>query len=155
VRNLNEPTINQRNAQRNNQHPSKHETGSSDHHLSSNTTIEERIVDCWPVALISHLLTMPSCPLKEEARATTADGIVIPVKFVTKPFPYHFQVKVRIDSLGDMGWGQGHIEDDSEKVPEHPKDWGVRVPLVLPGELAIVKIFKNMDDYSEGMERVV
>jgi hypothetical protein len=139
-------------------HPStnnKHETGSSDHHLSSNTTIEESIVGCWPVALISHLHKMTSCPPKEEARATTADGTVIPLKFVTKPFPYHFQVKVRIDSLTDMGWGQGHIEDDSEKLPEHPEDWGVRVPLVLPGELVIVKVFKNMDDHSEGMKRVV
>jgi hypothetical protein len=53
VRNLNEPTINHQ--QRNDHHPSKHETGSSDHYLSSNTTIEERIVDCWPVALIFHL----------------------------------------------------------------------------------------------------
>jgi hypothetical protein len=98
---------------------------------------------------------MASSPPTEEVRATTADGTVIPLKFVTKPFPYHFQVKFRIDSLSDMGWGRGHIEDDSENLPEHPKDWGVRVPFVLPGELVMVKIFKNMDDHSEGMKRVV
>ena len=84
------------------------------------------------------------------ARKTTKDGVVIPLKFVDKPFPYHFELKARIDSISDLGWGVGHLEDDSEGLPEHPENWGVRVPMVLPGELVIVKVFKNMDDYSEG-----
>ncbi|CAJ1938878.1 unnamed protein product [Cylindrotheca closterium] len=83
-------------------------------------------------------------------RRTTADGTVIPIRFVDKPFPYHYELKVRIDSWNDMGWGLGHLEDDSETLPEHPENWGVRVPMVLPGELVTVKVFKNMDDYSEG-----
>eukprot|EP00980_Cylindrotheca_fusiformis_P006928 scaffold1443_cov113-Cylindrotheca_fusiformis.AAC.2 len=85
----------------------------------------------------------------DEQRATTSDGTVIPLKFVSKPFPYHFQLKVRVDTLSDMGSGQGHIEDDSENLPTYPEGWGIRVPSVLPGELVVVKIFKNMDDYSE------
>ena len=49
-----------------------------------------------------------------------------------------------------MGWGEGRIiESPDEKLPEHPKDWKVRVPLVLPGELAKVRIFKNFDHHSE------
>lgn len=74
----------------------------------------------------------------------------IPPKFVPKPFPYHFVLKVRVDILDDMGFGIGHIEDDSDNIPDHPKDWKVRVPLVLPGELVKGQVFKNMDDYSEG-----
>ena len=73
----------------------------------------------------------------------------VPRKFVPKPFPYHFQLNIRIDSLDDRGNGSGHIEDDSENIPEYPDNWTVRVPLVLPGELARVRIFKNMDSYSE------
>lgn len=90
------------------------------------------------------------CPPRADVRATTADGTVIPLKFVPKPFPYHFQLKVRIDSLSDLGSGRGHIEDDAEELPAYPNDWGVRVPSVLPGELVVVKVFKNMDGYSEG-----
>lgn len=89
-----------------------------------------------------------SAPVRE----TTDDGTVIPYKFVAKPFPYHYELKVRVDSISDLGWGLGHLEDDSENLPEHPANWGVRVPMVLPGELVIVKVFKNMDDYSEGKQ---
>lgn len=51
-----------------------------------------------------------------------------------------------------MGWGLGHIElqkDQEKLIPDHPKDWQVRVPSVLPGELARVRIFKNFDHHSE------
>jgi hypothetical protein len=76
----------------------------------------------------------------------------IPFKFVPTPFPYHFQLKVRVDSLSDMGTGEGYIEDDSDELPTHPEGWRVRVPLVLPGELVTVRVFKNMDDFSAGMK---
>ena len=89
---------------------------------------------------------IPEVPVQK----TTSDGTVIPLRFVDKPFPYHYELKVRIDSWNDLGWGLGHLEDDSETLPEHPENWGVRVPMVLPGELVTVKVFKNMDDYSEG-----
>lgn len=88
-------------------------------------------------------------------RTSTADGTIIPLKFVEKPFPYHYELKARIDALSDLGWGIGHLEDDSETLPEHPENWGIRVPMVLPGELVIVKVFKNMDDYSEGKKYVL
>ena len=60
---------------------------------------------------------------------------------------------VQIESLSDMGWGQGKFIEDEEsnkKYQEVPKDWQIRVPLVMPEEIVKVKIFKNMDTYSEG-----
>ena len=52
--------------------------------------------------------------------------------------------------MNDLGWGIGHLEPQTdEKLPEDPQDWKVRVPLVLPGELVRVRVFKNFDTYSE------
>ena len=52
--------------------------------------------------------------------------------------------------MNDLGWGVGHLEPQTdEELPEHPQDWKVRVPLVLPGELVRVRVFKNFDTYSE------
>lgn len=53
-----------------------------------------------------------------------------------------------------MGWGTGHVlaqaqQPDGVTLPEHPDNWQVRVPLVLPGEVARVRIFKNFDHHSE------
>lgn len=97
------------------------------------------------------------------------DAAKIPLKFVPTPFPYHFQVTIQIDTLSDMGWGCGRLltktdgtthepnTDNTEKIAaseasileKAPKDWEVRVPLVLPGEVVKVRIFKNFDTYSE------
>jgi tRNA (uracil-5-)-methyltransferase len=96
----------------------------------------------------------------------------IPPKFVPTPFPYHFLLTIQIDTLSDMGWGRGHIltkknKDDTDadvadgdkaiSNDQHdvsvcdlaPNNWEVRVPLVLPGEIVQVRIFKNFDTYSE------
>jgi 23S rRNA (uracil1939-C5)-methyltransferase/tRNA (uracil-5-)-methyltransferase len=82
----------------------------------------------------------------------------IPPKFVPTPFPYHHEVIVRIESpLSDMGWGTGKLvkdhaavsDKDDEILAKTSDDWEVRVPLVLPGELVKVRIFKNFDKHSE------
>ena len=53
-----------------------------------------------------------------------------------------------------MGYGTGTIVDpNSEEHKQYeniPANWQVRAPLVLPHEIVKVKIFKNMDTYSEG-----
>lgn len=98
-------------------------------------------------------MSSPTTACQKNAANSYGQETKIPPKFVPTPFPYHFQLTVRIESLSDMGTGEGSIEDDSKDLPEHPENWRVRVPLVLPGELVTVKIFKNMDDYSEGRDK--
>lgn len=62
-----------------------------------------------------------------------------PKKFVPKPFAYHEEVDVRIDSLTNLGAGVGRIDG-----------WVVFVPYALPGELVRVRIFRNDKNYSQG-----
>ena len=53
-----------------------------------------------------------------------------------------------------MGWGQGKVVLDDETnqkyIDDIPENWEIRVPLVLPDEIVKVRIFKNMEKYSEG-----
>mmetsp|Transcript_21099 Transcript_21099/g.32223 ORF Transcript_21099/g.32223 Transcript_21099/m.32223 type:complete len:527 (-) Transcript_21099:62-1642(-) len=81
---------------------------------------------------------------------TPTPEVKIPYKFVNTPFPYHYLVDIQIESLSDMGWGQGPIVNPPEDFPKDvPANWQVRVPLVLEGEIARVKIFRNYDTYSD------
>ena len=92
-----------------------------------------------------------------------------PRGFRPGPFPFHYQLNIVIDTLGDLGWGRGHLAEEADQDTQQPKlnggnpleiikaeeesaavvleklppDWEVRVPLVLPGELVRVRIFKN------------
>jgi tRNA (uracil-5-)-methyltransferase len=123
------------------------------------------------------VMIQPETAVAGTATACTTTGVPrtkIPPKFVPTPFPYHFLLTIQIDTLSDMGWGRGHIltkkrHDDQLDVPngdntsssndhhDHdqsicynaPDDWEIRVPLVLPGEIVKVRIFKNFDTYSE------
>lgn len=99
------------------------------------------------------------------AIATTTEKIAVkvvqnvPRGFVPTPFPFHFQVNIHIDALDyHLGWGKGHIaemidqeEADTDILEKVPSGWEIRVPLVLPGDLVRVSIFKNFDTelYSE------
>ena len=61
-------------------------------------------------------------------------------------------------ALNDQGWGVGHVVDENDNLKEIEmpsaisswSEWEVRVPLVLPGERVVARIFKNFDTYSEG-----
>jgi len=92
-----------------------------------------------------------------------------PRRFQPGPFPFHYHLNIVIDTLGELGWGRGHLADVADQDAQQPKleganplevakaeedsaavvlenvppDWEVRVPLVLPGELVRVRIFKN------------
>jgi tRNA (uracil-5-)-methyltransferase len=109
----------------------------------------------------------------EEDYATAAIAIekksTAPRSFVDKPFEYHQELVIRIDSLTNMGWGVGRIQleasgeadscgggDGSTERDQDDGDetkterlWVVMVPHVLVGELVKVRIFRNMKSYSE------
>lgn len=62
----------------------------------------------------------------------------VPKKFVAHPFAYHEEVAVHIDEVNDDGCG----------VANH-NNWKIIVPFTLPGERVVVRIYRNMKDYSD------
>lgn len=73
-----------------------------------------------------------------------------PRKFVSKPFDYHQELDLRIDSLTNMGWGIGRIKlESSDEDEEDDRLWVVMVPHVIVGELVKVSIFRNQKNFSE------
>ncbi len=111
---------------------------------------------------------------KERALPSPYSAVTPPRGFRPGPFPFHYHLNIVIDTLGELGWGRGHLADaanqntqqpklvgaDPEQVAaaeeaaaavdidKIPKDWEVRVPLVMPGELVRVRIFKNFENES-------
>ncbi|MBU92687.1 MAG: SAM-dependent methyltransferase [Rhodobiaceae bacterium] len=61
----------------------------------------------------------------------------IPKGFSPKPYPYHHELNLEIDSLSNLGLGIGR-----------EKGWVIQVPFVLPGEIVRVRIFRNHKNYS-------
>ncbi|MDR0755375.1 MAG: class I SAM-dependent RNA methyltransferase [Puniceicoccales bacterium] len=61
-----------------------------------------------------------------------------PKHFTDKPFHYHDELTVDIQSLSNEGRGIARVND-----------WIVMVPFVIPGERVRVRIFKNHTNYSE------
>jgi tRNA/tmRNA/rRNA uracil-C5-methylase (TrmA/RlmC/RlmD family) len=61
-----------------------------------------------------------------------------PKNYNPEPFPYHHELELEIVSLTNLGLGIGKVND-----------WVVMVPYTLPGERAIVRIFRNHKNYSE------
>jgi 23S rRNA (uracil1939-C5)-methyltransferase/tRNA (uracil-5-)-methyltransferase len=59
--------------------------------------------------------------------------------FVAKPFNYHEEVALEISAVTNLGMGIGRIDG-----------WVVMVPAVCVGETAIVRIYKNLKNYSLG-----
>lgn len=55
------------------------------------------------------------------------------------PYPYHHEIRLRIETLTNQGLGLGR-----------DNGWVIMVPFVLPGELVKVRIYKNHKNYSEG-----
>ncbi|KAG7367387.1 TrmA family RNA methyltransferase [Nitzschia inconspicua] len=118
-------------------------------------------------------LSGSSVPLHTNVAGASSMVERVPPKFVPAPFPYHFQVTLKIDTLSDMGWGRGHLfterydtndgskgntttnddittgSDEKTVLDKVPENWEVRVPLVLPGEVVKARIFKNFDSHSE------
>jgi tRNA (uracil-5-)-methyltransferase len=102
----------------------------------------------------------------------------VPFKFVNFPFAYHEQITVTIETVTNRGWGLGRVVlavdstgesvnksnqnsnhkdnyngnngNEIEQTSKTNKKWVIMVPNVIPGEVVVVKIFRNFDNYSEG-----
>ena len=61
-----------------------------------------------------------------------------PRNFKPKPFAYHEEVMVEIESLNNQGAGVGRLNG-----------WVIMVPFALPGETVKARIWRNMSNYSE------
>lgn len=66
------------------------------------------------------------------------NSVVVPKNFVAKPFGYHEEIELDIQTLTNEGRGIGHVDG-----------WTIMVPFVIPGERVRVRIFKNHKNYSE------
>ncbi len=62
----------------------------------------------------------------------------VPKNFIAKPFDYHQEVELSIESLTNLGMGVGRIDG-----------WVVMVPFVIPGERVRARIFRNFQNYSD------
>ena len=62
----------------------------------------------------------------------------VPKGFKPEPYSYHQEIKVEIESLTNMGQGVGR-----------DNGWVVMTSFALPGEHALVRIFRNNKSYSE------
>ncbi len=60
-------------------------------------------------------------------------------KFNDKPFAYHQEIELQIDTLTNLGSGLGRVEGG----------WVVMVPFTLPGERVRVRVFRNHRNFSE------
>ncbi|MEM7699243.1 MAG: class I SAM-dependent RNA methyltransferase [Verrucomicrobiota bacterium] len=63
-----------------------------------------------------------------------------PRKFNPDPFPYHEEIELEIDSLGNLGQGIGRFGEDR---------WVVFVRYALPGERIRARVYRNTSSYSE------
>src|ERR1700691_4446366 len=61
-----------------------------------------------------------------------------PPKFNDKPFAYHHELTLAIETLTNLGAGLGRVDG-----------WVVMVPFALPGESVRARIFRNHANYSE------
>ena len=62
----------------------------------------------------------------------------VPRGFNPKPYSYHQEIEIEIESLTNMGQGVGR-----------DNGWVVMTPFALPGERARVRIYRNNKSYSE------
>ncbi len=61
-----------------------------------------------------------------------------PKNFVSKPFDYHQEVEVQVESLTNLGVGIARVDG-----------WVVMVPFTIPGERVRARVFRNFQTYSE------
>lgn len=61
-----------------------------------------------------------------------------PKNFNPHPFSYHEEIELRIDTLTNLGLGLGRKDN-----------WVIMVPFALPGELVLVRIYRNFKNYSD------
>ena len=62
----------------------------------------------------------------------------VPKNFIAKPFDYHQELELTIESLTNLGMGVARVDG-----------WVVMVPFVIPGERVKARIFRNFQNYSD------
>ncbi|MDR1413638.1 MAG: class I SAM-dependent RNA methyltransferase [Puniceicoccales bacterium] len=62
-----------------------------------------------------------------------------PKNFIPSPFAYHQEVELEISNVTNLGVGVGRINN-----------WVVMLPYVCVGEIAIARIYRNLQNYSLG-----
>ncbi len=62
-----------------------------------------------------------------------------PRQFHPRPFAYHEEIELTIDSLSNLGHGVGRMDDG----------WVVFVSFTLPGERVRARVYRNSPNYSE------
>ncbi|HEY5550527.1 MAG TPA: class I SAM-dependent RNA methyltransferase [Opitutaceae bacterium] len=81
-----------------------------------------------------------------------------PKKFNDRPFPYHHELELAVESLTNLGAGVARVRLDAEPALGGPalrslatqgEGWVVFVPFALPGERVRARIFRNHANYSE------
>ena len=62
--------------------------------------------------------TLESSALKEKyAPASSYSAVTPPRGFRPGPFPFHYHLNIVIDTLGELGWGRGHLaEGDDQEI---------------------------------------
>ena len=84
--------------------------------------------------------------------------VVKPKKFNDRPFPYHHELELAIESLTNLGAGVARVRLESWTGANGPalrspatqgEGWVVFVPFALPGECVRARIFRNHANYSE------
>lgn len=66
-----------------------------------------------------------------------------PKKFNAKPFAYHEEIELTIDSLTNLGAGVARVDLGEERP------WVVFVPFTLPGEKVRARIYRNDKNHSQ------
>jgi len=66
-----------------------------------------------------------------------------PKKFNAKPFAYHEEIELTIDSLTNLGAGVARVDLGEERP------WVVFVPFTLPGEKVLARIYRNDKNHSQ------
>ncbi|MGA2052509.1 MAG: class I SAM-dependent RNA methyltransferase [Opitutales bacterium] len=61
-----------------------------------------------------------------------------PARFNDKPFPYHHELTLEVETLTNLGVGLGRVDG-----------WVVMVPFALPGESVRARVFRNHANYSQ------
>jgi tRNA/tmRNA/rRNA uracil-C5-methylase (TrmA/RlmC/RlmD family) len=61
-----------------------------------------------------------------------------PKHFNDQPFAFHQEIELEVSTLTNMGQGLGRVDG-----------WVVLVPFALPGDLALVRVWRNHKNYSE------
>lgn len=64
-------------------------------------------------------------------------------KFKPFPFEYHTELRIEIEDITNLGIGIGRV-----CLPDGNR-WVVMVPAVLPGEIVLVRVYRNHASYSE------